>query len=262
MSADSAVLVDRRDDVIWITINRPERRNAINRDVIEGIQAGMETASADPEIRAAVLTGTGEKAFCAGGDLQQGTSVFGDQFSEPGTDFGRLARVVRRMGIPIVGRINGACVAGGMALMALCDLVVAAEHARFGLPEARVGVFPMQVQVYFRNLVLPRHAAELIFTGELIDARRAAAIGLVNQVVTAAELDARVEQLLTRLRGNSPTAIRRGKLAIATMEMMNFHEAIAFAENEIMLTAATDDAREGLAAFNEKRKPRWSPDED
>jgi methylglutaconyl-CoA hydratase len=257
----SPVLVERRGQAVWITIDRPERRNAINGDVIAGIQAGMEEAASDASVRCVVLTGSGEKAFCAGGDLQQGTSVFGDQISEPTTDFGRLARVVRRIGIPIVGRVNGACVAGGMALLALCDLVVAADHARFGLPEARVGVFPMQVQVYFRNLVLPRHAAELIFTGELIDAHRARDIGLVNHVVPPAELDAKVEWLLGKLRENSPVAIRRGKQAMATMEMMNFYEAIAFAESQIMLTAATEDAREGLAAFNEKRKPRWADSE-
>ena len=145
-----------------------------------------------------------------------------------------------------------------MCIRDSCDLAVASDHARFGLPEARVGVFPMQVQVYFRNLVLPRHAAELIYTGELIDAQRAREIGLINYVVPQNELDAKIDWLVGRLKENSPVAIRRGKQAIATMEMMNFHEAIAFAESQIMLTAATDDAKEGLAAFNEKRKPRWS----
>src|SRR5690606_18643039 len=138
MTQADPVLVEVRGSALWITINRPERRNAINESVIEGIKAGVQQAAADPAIRAIVLTGTGDKAFCAGGDLQQGTSVFGDLIDEPTTDFGRLARVVRRIGIPMIARINGACVAGGMALMSLCDLVVAADHARFGLPETKV----------------------------------------------------------------------------------------------------------------------------
>jgi enoyl-CoA hydratase/carnithine racemase len=258
--AEAAILIDRRGNALWITINRSERRNAINRSVIDGIKAGVEKAIAE-DARAIVLTGAGDKAFCAGGDLQQGTSVFGDQFDEPTTDFGRLARAVRQTGIPIVGRINGACVAGGMALMSLCDLVVAADHARFGLPETRVGVIPAQVQVYFRNLILPRHAAELILTGDLIDANRAREIGLINYVVPAAQLDAEVDRVLEKLRGGSPVAMKRMKMAIAAMETMNFSEAIAFAESQIMITAQTNDAREGLAAFNEKRRPRWANEE-
>jgi methylglutaconyl-CoA hydratase len=261
MNDTDPVLLARRGATLWITINRPEKRNSINKAVIDGIRAGIEQAAADNTVRAAVLTAAGDKAFCAGGDLEQGTAIFGDSLDEPTTDFGRLARLVRQVGIPLVARVNGACVAGGMGLMALCDLVVAADHAVFGLPEARVGVFPMQVQVYFRNLILPRHAAELIFTGELIDASRAREIGLVNWVVPAADLDGKVEWLLERLRGNSSAAIRRGKYAMAAMQTMNFHEAIAFAEGQIALAAATDDAREGVAAFNEKRKPRWMDDD-
>ena len=260
MSATDSVLVERRGAVIWITINRPERRNAINNDVISGIEAGLRRACSEEGTRAVVLTGAGERAFCAGGDLQQGTSVFGDQLQEPTTDFGRLARFAQTVPIPTVARINGACVAGGMGLMALCDLAVAAEHARFGLPEARVGVFPMQVQVYFRNMILPRHAAELCFTGELIGAERAREMGLVNYVVPGGELDDKVDWVLERLAMNSPIAIRRGKYVMASMQQMNFHEAIAFAEGQIMLTAMTEDAAEGLAAFTEKRKPRWQED--
>lgn len=257
MPETAPILVDRKGSALWITINRPERRNAINGDVIEGIEAGLRRAVEEEGVRTAVLTGAGEKAFCAGGDLQQGTSVFGDQVDEPTTDFGRLARFAETLPIVTVARINGACVAGGMGLLALCDLAVAADHARFGLPEARVGVFPMQVQVYFRNMILPRHVAELCFTGELIGAERAREMGLVNYVVPAAELDERLDWVCSRLARNSPVAIRRGKHAMAAMRHMTFHEAIAFAESQIMLTAMTSDASEGLAAFTEKRKPRW-----
>lgn len=251
------IRTEQREGALWVIIDRQDRRNAINDAVIEGIARAFTAAAADDSVRAIVLTGAGRKAFCAGGDLQQGTSVFGDRVDEPTTDFGRLARLVRDFPKPVVARINGACVAGGMGLMALCDIVVAADHARFGLPEARVGVFPMQVQVYFRNLILPRHVMELCLTGDLIEAARAREIGLVNYVVPEAELDLKVQYLLERLAGASPVAIRRGKYAIAAMETMSFQEAIAFAEGQIMLTAMTEDAREGLASFVEKRKPKW-----
>ena len=173
------------------------------------------------------------------------------------TDFGKLARFVRELGIPVIGRINGDCVAGGTALMALCDLVVAADHARFGLPEAKVGVFPMQVLVYLRRLIGPRHVNQLCLTGELIGAARAFEIGLLNEVVPYDSLDARVDALVSRLGEMSPVALRRGKYAIAAMESMGFAEALAFAETLISVTSMTSDAAEGLAAFNEKRKPRW-----
>ncbi|MBV9813757.1 MAG: enoyl-CoA hydratase/isomerase family protein, partial [Acetobacteraceae bacterium] len=193
----------------------------------------------------------------AGADLSAGTGTFTLGLDEPMTDFGRLARVVRTIGVPMIARVNGACVAGGMGLMSLCDLAVVADHARFGLPEARVGVFAMQVLVYLRSMLHARHINELCLTGELIDAARARDMGIANVVVPYADLDASVDQLVSRLARMSPVALRRGKYAIAAMETMAFHEALAFAETQIVVASRTADAAEGLAAFNEKRSPRW-----
>lgn len=252
------VRTERRGAALWITIAREERRNAINPDVIEGIHAAVRAAATDALLRAIVLTGAGGKAFCAGADLSRGTGVFADGLDEPTTDFGRLARTVRGTGLPIIGRINGDCVAGGMGLMALCDLVIASDNARFGLPEAKVGVFAMQVLVYLRRMIHPRHVNELCLTGDLIDAARAREIGIANEVVAFEQLDERVDALVARLCAMSPVAMKRGKQVIAAMEAMGFNEALAFAEAQITIASRTDDAREGLAAFNEKRKPRWT----
>lgn len=257
-SKPPALLVERRGNALWVTINREERRNALNGEVIAGIHAAVNQAHSDATLRAIVLTGSGQKAFCAGADLSKGTGVFADGLDEPTTDFGRLARAVRELGLPVIGRINGDCVAGGMGLMALCDLVISSDRARFGLPEGKVGVFPMQVLVYLRRMIHPRHVNELCLTGELINAQRAMTMGIANEVVTYDELDARVTALIERMSAMSPVALRRGKFAIATMESMEFHEAIAFAETQITLASRTEDAREGLEAFNEKRKPRWA----
>jgi len=255
--------VERKADVLWLWIDREARRNALNPAVLAGIEAAVESTRDDLGIRAIVLTGVGEKAFCAGADLSQGTATFQATPEEPTTDFGRLARRVRMAGIPLIARVNGACVAGGMALLGLCDLVIAAEHARFGLPEAKVGVFPMQVLVFLRATMHARHINELCLTGELVPAARAAEMGLVNEIAPAGELDAHVEALLAKIRLGSPAAIRRGKQAIFAMEMMAFNEAIAFAEAQIALCSGSADAQEGLAAFTAKRKPRWAPaDED
>ena len=252
------VRTDLRGRALWVWIDREARRNAMNKAVIAGIEAAVATAQADPAVRAIVLTAVGRKAFCAGADLSGGTATFTLGLDEPMTDFGKLARLMRNVGVPVVGRINGDCVAGGMGLMSLCDLVVVADHARFGLPEAKVGVFPMQVLVFLRGQIGARHVNELSLTGELISAARAYEIGLANYVVPFEQLDARVESLLDRLAGMSPVALRRGKYAIAAMERMPFAEAIAFAETLITVTSLTSDATEGLAAFNEKRPPRWA----
>jgi enoyl-CoA hydratase/carnithine racemase len=253
-----AVRCERQGDALWVWIDRPVRRNAINAEVLAGIGAAIEHGLDDPSLRAVVLTGAGDKAFCAGADLADGPATFQAAADIPTTDFGRLARLVRRIGVPLIARVNGACIAGGMGLMALCDLAVAAEHARFGLPEVRVGVFPMQVLVLLRATVHARHLNQLCLTGEQIGAARAAEIGLINEVAAPGQLDARIDALLNQLRLASPAAVRRGKHALFALEHMAFEEAIAFAEAQITLASRTADAAEGLLAFSEKRKPRWS----
>ena len=144
-----------------------------------------------------------------------------------------------------------------MGLMALCDMSVVADHARFGLPEGKVGVFPYQVLAYLRRMIHPRHVNELCFTGDLIDAARAREIGIANYVVTGPELDTKVDWLVDRISSMSPAALRRGKSAMAAMDSMEFSQALAFAEAQIAIAANTGDAHEGRAAFTEKRPPRW-----
>jgi enoyl-CoA hydratase/carnithine racemase len=257
-AAPPAVRLERKGQTLWVWIDREARRNAINPEVLAGIETAVAHAASDATIRAIVLTGVGEKAFCAGADLSKGTGTFQAAPDEPTTDFGRLARKVRYCGVPLIARVNGACVAGGMGLMGLCDLAIAADHARFGLPEVKVGVFPMQVLVYLRSILSARHINELCLTGELISAARAAEIGLINEVAPLGELDARVEALIARIAAGSPMAIVRGKAVIAAMETMAFEEALSFAEAQIALASRSTDAAEGLTAFNEKRKPSWA----
>jgi enoyl-CoA hydratase/carnithine racemase len=256
------IRTEMRGRTLWIWIDREQRRNAINKDVISGIASAVQAAQDDASLRSIVLTGAGRKAFCAGADLTGGAGTFTLGLDEPMTDFGKLARIMRDLGVPVIGRINGDCLAGGMGLMSLCDLVVVADHARFGLPEAKVGVFPMQVLVFLRNMIGARHINEMCLTGQLIDAARAREIGIANYVVPFEDLDARVEMLIARLAEMSPIALRRGKYAIAAMERMAFSEALAFAETLISVTALTQDASEGLAAFNERRKPNWTQEAD
>ncbi|MGH8518994.1 MAG: enoyl-CoA hydratase/isomerase family protein [Panacagrimonas sp.] len=253
----SAVLIERRDRVQWITLDRAEQRNAINGDVIEGIAEGFRRAQADSEVRAIVLTGAGDKAFCAGGDLKPG-QAFAFDVAEPATPFANLLRLARNCPLPSVARINGACMAGGMGLLCMTDLAIAADHAKFGLPEAKLGLFPFQVLSLLKDQIAPRILREYVLTGRTFNAEEARSIGLVNHVAPAADLDAKLAELLDALVANSPTALRRGKYAMRAIESMTFDQSIAFTESQLTLMAQSEDAREGMAAFNEKRKPTWT----
>ena len=236
-----------------LTICREARRNALSKAVIDGIGAGFTRAAADPSIRAIVVTGAGTQAFCAGADLQ------GDSFkmstAEPYLGFANLMRHARRLNVPLIARVNGACMAGGMGLLAMCDLAVATEAAKFGLPEVKVGVFPSQVLSVLQHLVGRRNLAELCITGEPITSAEAKAMGLINHV--AADLDGKLDWLLARVLDKSPTGIRRCLYTMKHIQSMAFEESIAFTESQIVLTSMSDDAREGQAAFREKRKPEW-----
>ncbi|MFC7518028.1 enoyl-CoA hydratase/isomerase family protein [Herbaspirillum sp. GCM10030257] len=251
------VLHEKKSSAFWITINRPDKRNAINQEVIDGIREGYRLAHADPEVRAIVLTAAGEKAFCAGGDLQPGKG-FAFDYATPNIAYADLLRQAQDATLPSIARINGTCMAGGMGLLCMADMAVAADHVLFGLPEVKVGVFPMQVLSLLQNLVPQRVLREWCITGEPFDARTAQAHGLLNYVVPAAELDEKTHWLLNRLTDKSPTAIRRGKYAMHAMASMSFEQGIAYTESQIALLALTEDAKEGLAAFNEKRKPVWT----
>jgi enoyl-CoA hydratase/carnithine racemase len=251
------VLLEKRGVAFWITINRPERRNALTSDVIAGLARGYEAAHADPQVRVIVLTGAGDKAFCAGADLEPGKN-FAFDHSRPTTDYADFARLARQSHLPSIARVNGACMAGGMGFLGMTDLVVAVDHAVFGLPEVRIGLFPMQVLGLLKAFVPPRLLHEWSLTGQRFDAQAARAAGLVNHVVPAAELDIRIAALIDSLAAGSPTAQKRGLYVLRAIESMTTPEALAFTEGQIALMAATQDASEGRAAFSERRKPQWT----
>ena len=257
MTETNSVILEKRGQALWITINRPEKRNAVNADVIAGIAKGYRTAHEDAEVRVIVLTGAGEKAFCAGADLQNTGGAFAHDFSKPNVDFADLLRMAQNATKPAITRVNGVCMAGGMGLLCMTDMAIAADNAIFGLPEVKVGVFPMQVLSLLQSIAPKRIVNEWALTGEPFDAKTALAAGLLNYVVPPAELDAKVEWLIGRITDKSPTAIRRGKYAMRAIASMSFDEAIAYTESQIALTAMTEDAKEGLKAFAEKRKPVW-----
>ena len=253
-TASDELLTEQRGPVLWLTIQREERRNALSFGVLTGMAQAIDAAQGNRQVRAIVITGVGSKAFCAGADLQS-AKAFTTDYSEP---YGAMAQLLRRAkasNVPLVARVNGTCIAGGMGLLAMCDMAVAAPHALFGLPEVKVGVFPAQVLSVLQHLVARRTLNEWCLTGEPVTAQQALQAGLVNYVDE--DLDGKLQWLLERMLDKSPAAIRRGLYTLKKIETMAFEESMSFTESQIALFTLTEDAKEGQKAFQEKRKPQW-----
>ena len=251
------LLVEQRGAVLWLAINREERRNAMSHGVLAGMASAITAAQTDRAIRAIVITGVGSKAFCAGADLQS-AKAFTTDYSEPLGHLAQLLRVARASNLPLIARVNGACMAGGFGLLSMCDMAVAARHAIFGLPEVKVGVFPAQVLSVLQHLIPRRILAEMCLTGEPITSAQALDYHLVNYVDD--DVDGKLQWLLDRLLDKSPAALRRGLYTMKKIESMGFEESMSFTESQIALFTLTNDAREGQLAFREKRKPQWTGD--
>jgi enoyl-CoA hydratase/carnithine racemase len=247
--------VEQRGPVLWLTITREARRNAMSHGVLSDMAQAIAAAQTDRGVRAIVVTGAGTKAFCAGADLQS-AQAFTTDYSEPHGHLAQLLRVAKASTIPLIARVNGACMAGGMGLMSMCDMAVAARHAVFGLPEVKVGVFPAQVLSVLQHLIPRRKLVEMCITGEPISSEQALEYHLVNYIDD--DVDAKLQWLLDRLLDKSPAAIRRGIYTLKKSEPMSFEESMAFTESQIALFTLTDDAKEGQKAFQEKRKPQWT----
>jgi enoyl-CoA hydratase/carnithine racemase len=246
--------------VQWITINREERRNALNEQVVKTIDAAIAEAAADRLCRAIVLTGAGDKAFCAGADLAKSAEgfAFAVDFSRPQHYIVDLFKRMQDCTLPIVARVNGHVMAGGFGILCACDLAIAADDIRFGTTESKIGVTPMMILPYMLRVLPPRKLQEMCITGEQFTARELLDWGVVNYLAPRAELDARLDWLLARITDKSPTAIRLGKQAYNAMRDLSLRESLEFAQAMVPVMSSTQDAKEGMAAFQEKRSPNWS----
>lgn len=249
------LLVERRGLALRLTLNRPDRHNALNVAMTEGLITALARASADPAIRAVVLTGAGERTFCSGADLKEGAKMFR---SEDGSNpIGNVLRAIQNCPKPVIARLNGSALAGGFGLVAACDLAYAADHARFGLPEVRVGVFPMMIAVRLLRQVPERRLREMAYLGETIGVDDAVRWNLINAAASAAELDALIDSVIVKLALAAPDAVATGKKALFELGDLDSAEGLAFAERAIATLAESSEAAEGRAAFAEKRKPIW-----
>ncbi len=254
------LLLTRSPDrhVITVVLNRPEQHNAMNTAMGEDLLACFDALARDPDARAVVFTGAGDKAFCAGGDLKERNGMTDEAWRAQHVIFEQAALRVLRCPIPVIAAVEGFALAGGCELAILSDFIVASETAVFGVPETTLGIFPGigGTQLLPRILGAPL-AKELIFTGRRLKADEAKAVGLINHLVPAGQARAKAAEVAATIAKNGPIAVRQAKKAIAYGSETDLETAMILAIEAYNATVVTEDRLEGVRAFNEKRQPEF-----
>ncbi|MEZ5175651.1 MAG: enoyl-CoA hydratase-related protein [Acidimicrobiia bacterium] len=245
------------DSVATITIDDPDRRNPLSNAEMSELGDAVRRSATDPDVRVVVITGAGDRAFSAGGDLASG---FVDDPVAGHEGRGALAglfREMRRNPRPIVARVNGAALGGGFGVAAACDIVIAAEHARFGTPEINLGLWPMMISAVLVRLAPRRALLEMMMLGSVISADEARDLGIVSRMVPAADLDGEVALVVSQLKAKSSAALALGKEAFYGMEDLDIDSALDHLQVGLTAASMTEDSVEGVKAFLAKREPLW-----
>jgi len=239
-----------------ITLSREERRNAISPAMIIELLDALKKYDDDPDIVAIILTGAGTKAFCAGADFGEAMAATASlvERHEEQRKFAELFMTIKGLNKPLLGRINGDALGGGLGLACSCDVAVTAEDCRFGTPEINVGLFPYVIMATLvRCASAPKKLMEMMLTGE----RLAQELGLVNYVVPREQLDAKVDEMARKITSKSPAILRLGRRAFYTMRDMEYEKALEYLASVLAINTMAEDVAEGIAAFLEKREPQW-----
>jgi enoyl-CoA hydratase/carnithine racemase len=250
---EDVVTYEVADQVAWLTINRPEARNALSKAVRDGLWEGFRRFAADDDAAVLILTGAGDKAFCAGGDLKE---MAGAEMKVPPPDFLPYLQRSVKTDKPVIAAVNGVAFAGGFLLAQMVDLVIAADHAKFGITEAKVGRgSPWAAPLPW--LIPPRAAMEIMVTAQPITAQRAYELGLVNKVVPAADLRDEALAMATGIAANAPLSVRAAKRLVYLSAEHGWSAALDAADALYEPVYLSEDAQEGPRSFAEKRPPRW-----
>lgn len=246
------------DGVATITIDDPERRNPLSLAVMAELTEAIAIAGADETVRVVVLTGAGDRAFSAGGDLSGGFVDSPLPDHQPRGVLADLFRTMRSCPKPIIGRINGIALGGGFGVAAACDITIAADHAKFGTPEIDLGLWPMMISAVLLPLAPRKQLLEMMLAGRVVDAPEAYEMGLVTRVVPVDQLDAAVGETARLMASKSPAAIALGKSSFYATDGMDVDTALDHLHIGLTAASFTDDAREGVQAFLDKRDPEWT----
>lgn len=244
----------------WVYLNRPAKRNALNTELLDELRQSLAGLDGNPQVRTVILTGEG-KAFCSGLDLEELQRMHQKSFEESLTDSRRYADLLKQIYLyskPVIAALNGPAIAGGCGLASVCDLVIAARSARLGYTEAKIGFVAAIVTYFLVRSVGEKTARDLVFTARHIEAEEAFRVGLVNAVVEDAELLTRSRQLARELCANSAQSIQASKALLARVLSPDLDEALEYACQLNARSRASSDCIEGVAAFLEKRPPKWA----
>jgi enoyl-CoA hydratase len=254
------ILYDVRDDgVATITLNQPEKRNALSNEMLDELIATFESARNDERVRCVVLTSSHDRVFSSGASLDQFAADLPVVHKHFGTErLPRLFKTIMQLGKPTICAANGHVLAGALGVALACDLIVAKDGASFGTPEINVGVFPFMIMALIYRNVPRKKTNELLLLGERISAEHAREAGIVNRVASADEFDAAVDEWATELASKSPLLMRLGKDAMYRQLDMPFEDALDFLRSQLSVAFTTDDIQEGVRAFFEKRDPQWT----
>ncbi len=253
------LLIDERGAALLVTINREGARNAINPPVMRELLEALNVGSESETVRAIVITGAGDRSFCAGGDLGGGGGMQGGAISQhfDRSLISKLFLEMRTCEKPVIARVNGHALGGGLGLALACDLIVSTDEAEFGTPEINIGLWPYVITAVINRNVPPKVALEMMMLGKRMSASEAQRWGFVNRVVPREKLDEEVDALVNDLASKSPIILRLGKESFYTAQDMDIERALKYLENQLSIGLQAEDVAEGISAFFQTRKREW-----
>jgi len=252
------LLYEKKGAIAYVTLNRPKVLNALNQRTWENLRTAFEDARDDAEVRGVILTGAGDKAFIAGADISELSHITAIEAEKSSTYGQEVLNLVENLGKPVIAAVNGFALGGGCETAMACTIRVASEHAKFGQPEVTLGLIPGGGGTQrLPRLIGKGRALQIILSGEMISAQEAFRIGLVNEVVPAAELITRAEAILKRIFSNAPVAVKYSLEAVNKGMETSQAEGLSLEASLFGLCAGTEDKKEGTSAFLEKRKPQF-----
>lgn len=258
-AAEAVLLRDDKDGITTLTLNRPKSGNSLSHELVQALQAAWNEIDEDVSVRVVILAASG-RYFCTGHDLNESISAMDKPLSKLAANrqCSAMMQSMLKLSKPIIAKVNGVATAAGCQLVASCDLALASTEARFATPGVNIGLWCLSPQVAISRTIAPKHAMQMLLTGKMADVETALRFGLINEAVTSTDLDTRATELATEIASKSSYSLAMGKRSFYRQLTMPIDEAYEYVDEVIVRAIQSEDAREGISAFLDKRKPKWA----